>query len=178
MNAAEPLVRPFRPDQDMDAVLDIWVRASEQAHAFVPPGFWRARLTEMRDRYLPLAEVRVAIWPDVAGFAAVVEDHLAALFVDPERQGRGLGRLLVEDARQGRAELSLSVYESNTAARAFYERLGFVPQCRIRDGLTGRPEWTMLWRRGDRQRRGNPASGSANGGRRATKEVSVGRWSE
>ena len=104
MNAAEPLVRPFRPDQDMDAVLDIWVRASEQAHAFVPPGFWRARLTEMRDRYLPLAEVRVAVWPDVAGFAAVVEDHLAALFVAPERQGRGLGRLLVENARQGRAE--------------------------------------------------------------------------
>ncbi len=43
----------------------------------------------MRDRYLPLAEVRVAVWPDVAGFAAVVEDHLAALFVAPERQGRG-----------------------------------------------------------------------------------------
>ena len=153
---AVPLVRPFRPDEDMDAVLDIWVRASEQAHAFVPPGFWRARLAQMRDRYLPLAEVRVAVCPEVAGrpeiagFAAVVEDHLAALFVAPERQGRGLGRLLVEDARRGRAELSLSVYESNTAARGFYERLGFVPQCRIRDGLTGRPEWTMLWRRKDR----------------------------
>lgn len=147
MDSALPFVRSFRPEDDMEAVLDIWVRASEQAHAFVPPGFWRARRGEMRDRYLPLAEVRVALCPEPAGFAAVVEDHLAALFVAPERQGRGLGRLLVEDARQGRAELSLSVYESNTAARGFYEHLGFVPQRRIRDGLTGHPEWAMLWRR-------------------------------
>lgn len=147
MENAPPRVRPFRPDADMDAVLDIWVRASERAHAFVPPGFWRARLPEMRERYLPLAEVRVAAAPGVAGFAAVVDDHLAALFVAPERQKAGLGRLLMEDAMQGRAELSLSVYESNTAARDFYEHLGFTAQCRVRDGLTGRPEWAMLWRR-------------------------------
>ena len=150
---APPLVRPFRPDEDMDAVLDIWVRASERAHAFVPPGFWRAHLGRMRDHYLPLAEVRVALWPDVAGFAAVVAEHLAALFVAPERQGRGLGRLLVEDARQRRDELSLNVYESNRAARAFYEHLGFVARDRVRDALTGRMEWTMLWRR-DLSRRG------------------------
>lgn len=133
----------------MDAVLDIWVRASERAHDFVSPGFWRARLAEMRDHYLPLAEVRVAVLPEVAGFAAVVEDHLAALFVAPEQQGRGLGRLLVDDARRGRAELSLNVYESNTAAYGFYEHLGFVQRCRVRDGLTGRLERTMLWRRDD-----------------------------
>lgn len=131
----------------MDAVLDIWVRASEQAHDFVPTGFWRARLPEIRDHYLPLAEVRVADAPEVAGFAAVVDDHLAALFVAPGRQGRGLGRLLVEDVRRGRDELSLSVYESNTAARGFYEHLGFTARCRIRDGLTGRLEWLMAWRR-------------------------------
>lgn len=128
-------------------MLDIWIRASEQVHAFVPPGFWRAHLERMRDHYLPLAEVRVALWPGVAGFAAVVADHLAALFVAPGRQGRGLGRLLVEDARRCRDQLSLNVYEANTAARGFYEHLGFVARDRVRDTLTGRMEWTMLWRR-------------------------------
>ncbi|MCH5277537.1 MAG: GNAT family N-acetyltransferase [Desulfovibrionaceae bacterium] len=144
----------------MDAVLDIWIRASERAHAFVPSGFWRAQLDRMRDHYLPLAEVRVILWPKLAGFAAVVADHLTALFVAPEWQGRGLGRLLMEDARRRRNRLSLSVYESNRAARAFYEHLGFAARERVRDTLTGRMEWIMLWRRAETFRAGEQLDSS------------------
>ena len=107
-------------------------------------------------------------------------EHFA---IDPAARNGGIGaeamkQFLVFCGTPVVLEVEMPTDEMSKRRIGFYERLGFVPQCRIRDGLTGRPEWTMLWRRGDRQRRDNPASGSANGGRRATKEVSAGRWSE
>jgi len=52
------------------------------------------------------------------------------LAVDPGRQGRGLGRALMEEAmrearRRGARKLSLRVLASNVAARRLYESCGF-----------------------------------------------------
>lgn len=62
--------------------------------------------------------------------AAADEVELLVLGVAPEHQRRGVGRALLEHAcqaarRAGKARLLLEVRVSNTAARAFYARLGF-----------------------------------------------------
>ncbi|MFI6996827.1 GNAT family N-acetyltransferase [Nocardia sp. NPDC050175] len=49
---------------------------------------------------------------------------MGGLFVAPEAQGRGIGRLLVEHAVAMHGDLPLEVYERNTSARAVYDRLG------------------------------------------------------
>jgi len=77
----------------------------------------------------------------VIGFATVtttspdddLDDHtceLAALYVDPGHWRQGIGRLLMDAARdlgrtQGADEMSLWVLTENSAARAFYAHLGF-----------------------------------------------------
>ena len=71
------MIRPFRPD-DMKPVLAIWLAASVRAHDFITPEFWASKLDDMRDIYLPAAQ----IWVDeregeVLGFVALVGDVLA-----------------------------------------------------------------------------------------------------
>jgi ribosomal protein S18 acetylase RimI-like enzyme len=55
--------------------------------------------------------------------------ELHTLCIAPEHQGRGLGtavtRQLIDDAHARRCGVVLSVLKANTAARSFYERLGF-----------------------------------------------------
>lgn len=74
------------------------------------------------------------------------------LYIDPERQGRGLGRRLVTLARAelaaiGYAEMGLAVVEQNTAAQAFYRAIGGTEVLRYTDHG---PMWTsrnilMAW---------------------------------
>jgi ribosomal protein S18 acetylase RimI-like enzyme len=59
-----------------------------------------------------------------------LECYLAELYVAPERRRRGLGRALLEaalvSARERGAEyIDLNTAETDVAARALYERLGF-----------------------------------------------------
>jgi ribosomal protein S18 acetylase RimI-like enzyme len=55
-----------------------------------------------------------------------------AIYVDPEAQGRGAGRALMDAAVRGLAtrgfgDAVLWVFEANASARVFYERLGWAP---------------------------------------------------
>lgn len=142
------MIRPYHPT-DSDAVLDLWLRASILAHDFVPESFWREQLPAMRELYLPQAETLVLEEKgQVLGFASLHEQRLAALFVSPDAQGRGLGRRLLDDAKSRRDSLELGVYRANARAVAFYRAGGFVTVNETRDPHTGQPELTMRWSRG------------------------------
>ena len=80
------MIRAMR-EEDCEAVVDIWLRASLQSHAFMEEGYWESRVEDMRNLYLPLSEVvvdEVAPSGKLAGFMAFIGDYLAALFVAPE----------------------------------------------------------------------------------------------
>ncbi|MEO9333873.1 N-acetyltransferase [Ectopseudomonas guguanensis] len=142
------MIRPYHPT-DSDAVLDLWLKASILAHDFVPESFWREQLPAMRELYLPQAETLVLEEKgQVLGFASLHEQRLAALFVSPDAQGRGLGRRLLDDAKRRRDSLELGVYRANARAVAFYRAGGFVTLNETRDPHTGQPELTMRWSRG------------------------------
>lgn len=120
------MIRSFLP-ADMTSVLSIWLAASLQAHDFIEPTFWQGKLDDMRDHYLPSADVWVYERDgQVVGFFALQVNMLAALFVHPEVHGQGIGSALLAKARLLSPEpLELSVYQRNAQAVAFYQRQGF-----------------------------------------------------
>ncbi|MBB4864980.1 putative acetyltransferase [Pseudomonas nitritireducens] len=139
------LIRDLR-DDDMERVLDIWLRASQQAHAFIEADFWQRRLGDMRDVYLPAAASRVVEDEGrVIGFYSLHDGALAALFVDPGHQGRGLGSRLMDDAKIHLPMLETAVYSANAGALAFYRRHGFEVLEERRDEHTGHAETLMGW---------------------------------
>ncbi len=96
------MLRPSRPE-DMDEIVEIWLLASLQAHDFVDASCWWQAQEELRTRYLDHAQIWVfEERGDLLGFMALVDNYLAALFVRPDRQGRGVGHALLQEAkRQG-----------------------------------------------------------------------------
>jgi putative acetyltransferase len=139
------MIRDFR-NIDLEPVLDIWLRASIQAHHFIAPEFWRDQLDAMREVYLPGAMTRVFEADGVVvGFCSVYGDTVAALFVSPEFQGVGIGTQLLTDAKTSNSVLELSVYSANAPSIRFHENQGFVTLNEQLDEHTGHPENVMRW---------------------------------
>ncbi|ATG46350.1 GNAT family N-acetyltransferase [Celeribacter ethanolicus] len=108
----------------------IWRAASERAHPFFSQEQLDQQQALVEQVYLPKAETWVALRGAVPlGFIGLLPDAevaiIGGLFVAPEAQGQGIGRMLVDHARRLKHRLSLEVYETNASARDFYARLGF-----------------------------------------------------
>ncbi len=140
------MIRPFTP-HDCSEVCALWLESSISAHPFIPRAYWEAKLDALRTVYLPLSDELLLFLDDetgkLAGFMALVDSFLAALFVSPAMQGRGVGSRLLSLAKKMHPELTLSVYARNARAVAFYERHGFVfVEARVEEE-TGETEWIM-----------------------------------
>jgi ribosomal protein S18 acetylase RimI-like enzyme len=87
----------------------------------------------------------------IVGFAALAGTMLEHLYLHPDVRRRGIGtRLLDEVRRASPDEVTLHVFQRNTAARAFYERHGF-QVVHVGDGSTNEerePDALYRWRRG------------------------------
>ncbi|TOK35100.1 GNAT family N-acetyltransferase, partial [Vibrio parahaemolyticus] len=105
---------------------------------------WESQLENMRNIYIPASETYVyEVESKVVGFYALYENSLAAIFVYPELQGKGIGKQLLSHAKAQRAVLSLSVYKENQASYQFYLSQGFKVVSEQVDEHTGHSEYTM-----------------------------------
>jgi putative acetyltransferase len=137
------MIRPFK-SSDMNDVIDIWLKASIQAHNFVDRKFWVSRTDDMRDIYIPASDTYVFKEDDVIkGFFSLHEDTLAAMFVAPSFQGKGIGRQLMKKAVSLRSKLCLTVYQGNSRSIKFYNQSGFAIRTEKVDEHTGHIELLM-----------------------------------
>lgn len=133
-------IRPFET-KDEEELLDVWHRASQIAHDFLDIDFFVGERREIREQWLPIAET-VVFETDgrLVGFLSLIGNEVGAIFVDPDYQGQGVGRSLMDWARDSSPILELNVFEANTLGRRFYESYGFQDVGRSIHEATGEPE--------------------------------------
>jgi GNAT superfamily N-acetyltransferase len=113
-----------------------------------------------RDRIRTVSESQAEVWfvaevaGEVVGFAIacrertadpVYKGEVAAIYVLPAHQGKGLGRALIREsvrelAGRGMTTLLIWVLRENSIGRAFYERLGGVARREKPVEMPGIPE--------------------------------------
>lgn len=126
---------------DAERLFALWHAAVCATHGFLTPDDLSQIADTVRADYLPTAELAVAV--DAAdapmGFLGMTGAQIDSLFVDPAHHGEGIGRALIDHARELHPALTVSVNEQNPGATAFYERLGFVRTGRSPVDDAGRP---------------------------------------
>ncbi|MGL5705617.1 MAG: N-acetyltransferase [Tannerellaceae bacterium] len=141
------MIREYRTD-DIEKILAIWLEASIIAHNFIESCFWESKMDDMRNLYLPSSITFVYvddITEDVLGFISLVDDHIAAIFVIPSKQGIGIGKSLMNHAKSLYPRLSLSVFKDNNRSISFYKQQGFKISKSQVDETTGLEELVMTF---------------------------------
>ena len=142
------MIRKFE-SRDLDAVMQIWLHGNLDAHAFIPADFWTDHFEMVRD-ILPQAELYVhenEATRQIDGFIGLSESHIEGIFVAKSARSKGIGKALLEYAKSRKPRLTLSVYQKNERAIAFYRREKFVVQSEGNDEDTNEAEIQMFWTR-------------------------------
>jgi len=142
MDAVFPIRRAVAADGPAcAAIVDGWVSTTTWMPRTISLEELEVALTEG----LPKREAWV-IGDPVVGYLSMDagENHIWGLYA--AKQGAGLGKRLMDHAKQGRARLQLNTHLPNTRAHAFYAREGFVRVGEPWDGDDGIPEIRMEWR--------------------------------
>lgn len=146
------MIRPYA-DHDLGELLDVWYRASLIAHSFLSDEFFDTERRLIAESWLPMAETTVYETDGrVVGFLSLIGNEVGAIFVDPDRQGGGIGRALMDHARDSRPYLELNVFEANSAGRRFYAAYGFEFVDRHTNVDTGQAELRLRFDPGPKQR--------------------------
>ena len=138
------MIRKYEKN-DHERVMKIWLLSNLEAHGFIRQGYWRGCLDSVSDA-ISAAEVYTALsGSEIVGFIGLNEGHIEGIFVDGEHRSKGVGKSLIDFAKELYPKLSLCVYEKNERAVDFYRREGFWPVRKKPDISTGETEILMRW---------------------------------
>ncbi len=125
-------IRECRSEEDFRAAGTVLSEAWRASHSFCGPDFLARHTPEERTEYLKAESQQgkrvftIENGGKVLGLVSLCGSEIGDLYVLPEAQGLGYGRLLLDFAvRQAPETPTLWLLENNTAAQRFYEDAGF-----------------------------------------------------
>lgn len=140
------MIRKYE-SKDLDQVMQIWLDTNIMAHPFISKIYWTSNFEMVRE-ILPKTEVYVyVVEGDIAGFIGIDDGYIAGIFISSEMQSKGIGKQLLEKAKELYYNLTLTVYQKNMKTIKFYQREHFVIEQVQIDKNTGEIENFMTWGR-------------------------------
>lgn len=140
------MIRKFK-NNDLPAIMQIWLTSNIEAHNFVPEKYWTDHF-EMVKEVLPQAEIYVSENENtrqIDGFIGLNQDYIEGIFVKKSMRSKGIGKQLLDYVKKIKPQISLSVYQKNNKAISFYQREHFMIQEESMDDDTGEKELFMIW---------------------------------
>ena len=135
--------------EEANDIADVWLRSRRASIPAIPPPVHSD--DDVRDHFANVVLTREVWVVDVESVVVALlvlrDDWIDQLYVDPEWTGRGLGSKLLVHAKTLRpSRLDLWAFQSNTGARRFYERHGFVAVAETEgDNEEGAPDVQYRW---------------------------------
>lgn len=134
-------------ENDLTAVMQIWLDTNIEAHKFIQKEYWTNNYTVVKEM-LPQAEVYV--YEDdnthqIVGFIGLTDNYIAGIFIKEASQSKGIGKQLLNYVKELKSVLSLRVYQKNIRAVSFYLREQFIIQSESMDDNTNEKEFIMNW---------------------------------
>lgn len=138
------MIRKFET-KDTERVMQIWLEVNIETHDFVPEDYW---LSQYQGVQAQLIQADIYVFEqdkEIQGFAGMMGDYLAGIFVDKKSRSMGIGKGLLECIKRYYSAFTLNVYQKNRRAVDFYLREGLSVVSEGIDEDTAEKDYTMAW---------------------------------
>lgn len=133
--------------KDIDKLMEIWLITNIKAHDFIDENYWKNNFNMVKEMF-PQAEIYLyGEGEEILGFAGLMENYIAGIFVLENFQSKGVGKSLLDYVKKIKSQLTLQVYEKNIRAVKFYERENFKIQLEQIDENINEKEFVMSWKK-------------------------------
>ncbi len=133
---------------DIPEVVELWYETSIEAHHFISQDYWKSNMEAMATVYLPGSETYLAVEEErVVGFITMVDNYLAAIFVQINMLGYGIGTKLLNFIKDKKETIHLAVYKKNSKSINFYKKHDFHTLSENLDENTNEIELLMEWKK-------------------------------
>ncbi|MFK4568055.1 GNAT family N-acetyltransferase [Enterococcus sp. UD-01] len=139
--------RSAKPE-DYPLLTAVWRKSVRQTHNFLKEADFNQIESELPSYF---EQMDVQLWQEqnqLLGFSGVLDKKIEMLFLDPAFIGKGYGKQIIHTLIQEDDCQYVDVNEQNTAARAFYQAVGFVEIGRSETDDAGRPYPILHLRKG------------------------------
>ena len=130
---------------DIEKVMHIWLSSNLKAHYFINPKYWTDNFDYVRSQ-IEKSQVYVYDDGEIKGFIGLNKEYIEGIFVEEAFKRHGIGKALLNYAKNIKTSLTLSVYEKNAPAIEFYKAMGFCTAKNNLDTNTNENEIIMHWK--------------------------------
>ena len=132
---------------DINKVADIWLDTNVTSHYFISSQYWQNNFELVKELLLQATVYVYEKNQEIQGFVGLNDEYIEGIFVSNEMRSYGIGKALLNYAKNKRNKLFLNVYQKNVRAIAFYQREGFEIQNSGFDEAIKEKEYVMAWQR-------------------------------
>ncbi|MEH3115411.1 GNAT family N-acetyltransferase [Pedobacter terrae] len=113
--------------KDYRKLITVWESSVRATHHFLSEKDIITYRTLILNEYFDQVQLyAITVAEKVMGFIGINEESIQMLFIHPDARGKGLGKKLIDFAKQEHGTYMVDVNEQNEQAVGFYEKLGFV----------------------------------------------------
>lgn len=96
---------------DINKVTDIWLDTNVTAHSFISKQYWQNNFELVKELLLQATVYVYEQNQEIQGFIGLNEEYIEGIFVSNEMQSHGIGKALLNYAKNKRNKLFLNVYQ-------------------------------------------------------------------
>lgn len=104
------MIRELRK-ADINKVANIWLDTNITTHYFIPAQYWQNNFELVKELLLQATVYVYEHNQEIQGFIGLNDEYVEGIFVSDEMQSQGIGKVLLNYAKDKRSKLLLNVYQ-------------------------------------------------------------------
>ena len=132
---------------ELDTLIELWLSVNIETHDYINKNYWISN-KELVKSELPKANILVYYnEKEIVAFLGFMDNYIAGLFIQKRFRGCGIGKKLLDIAKEQSEQLTLTVYKKNRNAIEFYSAQKFKTLKEVVDTNTSEIEYVMVWQK-------------------------------